>query len=161
MSLICGIDPGVSGAVGVIDQETGLHVVFDIPCLVSVTRKRKRRSIDAEQLFYLMREFKNEISAVYLEHVQPMPTNGCIASFSLGQSFGIIIGILSSLGIPIYYIRPPVWKKHFDLLKKPKEESLFLAQIFFEHKYLYLKKHHNRAEALLLAQYGIDTEKGQ
>jgi len=35
-----------------------------------------------------------------------MPGQGVTSMFNFGQSFGVIKGICSALGIPIYFIRP-------------------------------------------------------
>ena len=42
---------------------------------------------------------------------------------SNGQSFGVIKGICSALSLPIYFVRPTKWKKHFNLIKTNKDAS--------------------------------------
>jgi hypothetical protein len=50
-------------------------------------------------------------------------------------------------------IRPQAWKAHHSLLKAEKDESLALARTKWPKAPLSLKKHHGRAEALLIADY--------
>ena len=44
-----------------------------------------------------------------------MPGQGVTSMFNFGQTFGSIKGICAALNLPIYFVRPSKWKKHFDL----------------------------------------------
>ena len=68
--------------------------------------------------------------------------------------YGLWVGILASLAIPYTPVRPVVWKKTFSL-GKDKEQSRLRAQQLFPVADLRLRKHHGRAESLLLAYYGL------
>ena len=52
-----------------------------------------------------------------------MPGQGVTSMFNFGQSFGVIKGICSALSLPIYFVRPTKWKKHFNLIKTNKDAS--------------------------------------
>jgi len=106
---------------------------------------------------------------VTIEKSQPMPPmgrpgmekgvgHGSIASFSLGYSFGVWVGILAALEIPYQLVSPQTWKA--ALMKdspKEKDASRIVADRLFpgqRENWWPLKKHHGRCDALLLAEYG-------
>ena len=45
-----------------------------------------------------------------------MPGQGVTSMFNFGQTFGSIKGICAALSLPIFYVRPAKWKKHFELI---------------------------------------------
>jgi hypothetical protein len=57
------------------------------------------------------------------------------------------------LRMPIHPVQPRVWKAHYGL-KSDKAASLTTARALYPSAPLNLAKHHNRAEAVLLAHYG-------
>ena len=91
---------------------------------------------------------------VVVEHVQPMPKNGSIASFSLGKNYGIVLGVAGAMSYPLVKIRPNEWKKRMGLLKKPKSASRGMAtELWPNHASSFrLTKHDGRAEAALIAR---------
>jgi crossover junction endodeoxyribonuclease RuvC len=60
---------------------------------------------------------------------------------------------LASKGSYVEEVVPTVWKKAMGLAGKDKEAARLKACGLFPHAGLSLKKDHNRAEALLLADY--------
>ena len=52
-----------------------------------------------------------------------MPGQGVTSMFNFGQTFGSIKGICAALSLPIFFVRPSKWKKHFDLIKTSKDAS--------------------------------------
>ena len=58
-----------------------------------------------------------------MEQVNAMPGQGVTSMFNFGQTFGAIKGICAALGLPIYFVRPAKWKKHFDLINSSKDAS--------------------------------------
>ncbi len=74
--------------------------------------------------------------------------------FTIGVGFGAWLGLLGALEIPYTRVRPARWKHALGLRGKDKEAARLRAQQLFPSADLQLKKHHGRAEALLLASYG-------
>jgi crossover junction endodeoxyribonuclease RuvC len=140
---VVGVDPGITGALAVYDHGT-LQSVHDMPCFDG--------QADANALGVLFDEWNPDMIAI--EHVQPMPRNGTIASFSLGKNYGIVIGVAGALSHPLVKLRPSEWKRRMGLLKKPKQASQRLAiELWPDHAPMFrLAKHHNRAEAALIAR---------
>ncbi len=89
-----------------------------------------------------------------------MPGHGVTSMFNFGQSFGVIKCVCSALSLPIYFIRPTKWKKHFNLINVNKDASRTKAiEIYPEiSNKLSRKKDSNRADAILIARYFNDTK---
>jgi crossover junction endodeoxyribonuclease RuvC len=89
-----------------------------------------------------------------------MPGQGVTSMFNFGQSFGVIKGVCAALSLPIYFVRPTKWKKHFNLIKTNKEAGRTKAiQVYPEISgKLSRKKDSNKADAILIARYFNDTQ---
>ena len=83
-----------------------------------------------------------------------MPGQGVRSMFTCGYGYGLWLGILAALQMPYTPIRPVVWKKALGL-GKDKEAARLRAQQLFPSADLRLRKHHGRAESLLLPHYGF------
>ena len=83
-----------------------------------------------------------------------MPGQGTRSMFTIGYGYGLWIGVLATLQIPYTNVRPGIWKRALTL-GKDKEASRLRAMQLYPGADLRLKKHHGRAEALLLAAYGL------
>lgn len=143
-----GIDPGLSGAVAMIDHLG--YRVWDIPIIQKGTGTVKNE-INAAGLMDIIAEADFETVAA-LERVNAMPGQGVSSVFSLGDSFGCCRAVLACARMPTFYITPTMWKKHYGLTSD-KEQARALAVKMFPKAELHLKKHIDRAEALLIAAY--------
>ena len=122
--IIIGIDPGLNGAIAVLENNKVLNI-FDVP--VMPEGKKNKRQINSAQLVKLLEEIikdldKNEVTVV-VENVSAMPGQGVTSMFNFGQTFGAIKGICAALSLPIFFVRPAKWKKHFDLINSSKDSS--------------------------------------
>ena len=64
-----------------------------------------------------------EETSIVVEKVNAMPGQGVTSMFNFGQTFGAIKGICAALGLPIFFVTPSKWKKHFDLINVAKDAS--------------------------------------
>ena len=110
-----------------------------------------RRSVDAAGLARILKLTPGE---VWVERVNAFPGQGVASMFSLGQSYGIVLGVAAALGYPTHLVNPADWKKFFKLGKE-KELSRALATRLYPGVALDRVKDHGRAEALLIARYGM------
>jgi len=101
----------------------------------------------------MLRSYADRQAHVLIEEAQPMPRQGTRSMLTLGFGYGLWVGILATLQLLYTTVRPAVWKKAFSL-GTDKEASRLRAMQLFPGAELRLKKHHGRAEALLLAHYG-------
>lgn len=157
-----GIDPGLDGAVAVIDVVFNRVRLLDVPTL-SVGTKRE---YDAAGMAALLREFEpdNFGGVAVIESVHSMPEQGVASSFAFGKGLGIWLGILAALQIPHELVTPQRWKKTvMDGMAKEKDASRQRAIQLFPAAAadLKLKKHHGRADALLMAEFKRRVDAGR
>ena len=119
---IFGIDPGLSGAIAILENKKVLDL-FDMP--VMAEGKKNKKQLNSAQLVNIIRENTdtNNESVVIVEQVNAMPGQGVTSMFNFGQTFGAIKGICAALNLPIFFVRPSKWKKHFDLINSSKDSS--------------------------------------
>ena len=159
--LIVGIDPGISGAICFF-EDGQVKEIIDMP--VMADGKKNKRQINGPQIYneILKRtnHFQKKDIIVVIEQVSAMPGQGVTSMFNFGQSFGVIKGICSALSLPIYFVRPTKWKKHFNLIKTNKDASRTkVIQTYPEiSSKLSKKKDSNKADAILIARYFNDTQ---
>lgn len=156
--LYLGIDPGLSGAVAILDPAGGVALLEDLPTLASGTGKaRVSRRLDPAALVRLLEPFHNRIRLAALEAVAARPGQGTASIFSLGDSFGTIRAVLACTGLSVALVSPVEWKRHYRL-DCDKERARARAIELFPMADLGRKKDHNRAEALLLARYALERK---
>ena len=157
--IIIGIDPGISGAISVLEDKKILEV-YDTPTMID--GKKNKKQINSAQVTNIIKERLNDNKEVIVvvEQVNAMPGQGVTSMFNFGQSFGVIKGICAALSLPIYFVRPTKWKKHFNLIKTNKDASR--TKVIEAHpelsSKLHRKKDSNRADAILIALYFSDTQ---
>ena len=155
---IIGIDPGIQGALAILDNEKVIDVV-DLP-VMSEGKKNKRQLNGAYLSDYLKKHILNiENTVVVVEQVNAMPGQGVTRMFNFGQTFGVIKGICAALKIPIYFVRPSKWKKHFDLIRSSKDASRTKVIEMYPslNNLLSKKKDVNKSDAILIAKFFNET----
>ncbi|MEC7143889.1 MAG: crossover junction endodeoxyribonuclease [Pseudomonadota bacterium] len=120
--MIIGIDPGLSGAVAILKDNKVLNI-FDMP--VMSEGKKNKKQLNSAQLVNIIKDnTKNDVEiAVVVEQVNAMPGQGVTSMFNFGQTFGAIKGVCAALNLPIFFVRPSKWKKHFELINSSKDSS--------------------------------------
>ena len=155
---IIGIDPGLSGGIAILENNKVLNI-FDMP--VMSEGKKNKRQLNSAQLVNLIKEniTPNEDTAVIVEQVNAMPGQGVTSMFTFGQTFGAIKGVCAALELPIFFVRPSKWKKHFELINSSKDSSRTKAIEIFPYfsSNLSKKKDSNKADAILIASYYYET----
>ena len=156
--IIFGIDPGISGAISVLENKKVIEV-FDMPTMID--GKKNKKQVNGAQVTNIIKERLNsdEEVLIVVEHVHAMPGQGVTSMFNFGQSFGVIKGICSALSLPIYFVRPLKWKRHFNSIKTNKDASRTkVIEIYPEiSSKISRKKDSNKADAILIARYFNDT----
>ncbi len=146
VSVILGVDPGLTGAIAALDEGGGFVRVFDMPVASGVVATR----LLCLQLAQL------DVGAAYVEKVASMPGQGVSSMFRFGRALGAVEGVLGALAIPVRWASPGVWKRAHGLIGKDKDASRLLALERWPEAAdrLKRKKDHGRAEALLMADFG-------
>lgn len=147
-----GIDPGLSGAIALLENNR-LSDLVDMPVM---PLPGKRNQVNAAEVVKIIKLWANDSPPItaYLEQVSAMPQQGVSSMFGFGVSYGIIQGILASLEIPVILVNPQKWKRAAGLIRQPKDMARTIAQRLYPLAELSLKKHVGRADALLIARYG-------
>jgi len=157
--IIIGVDPGITGAISILENKKVLEV-YDTPTMID--GKKNKRQVNGAQVTNIIKERidNNKDIVVVVEQVNAMPGQGVTSMFNFGQSFGVIKGICSALSLPIYFVRPMKWKKHFNLIKTNKDASRTkVIEIYPEiSSKVTRKKDSNKADAILIARYFNDTQ---
>ena len=157
---IIGIDPGLSGAIAILENNKVLNI-FDMP-VMSEGKKNKRQLNSALLVNLIKRNIDNSSEvAVVVEQVNAMPGQGVTSMFNFGQSFGVLKGIFSAMQIPMDFISPVKWKKHYNLINTQKDSSRTKAIEFFPYisSKLSRKKDTNKADAILIASFYYQNQK--
>ena len=154
---IIGIDPGLSGGIAILD-DLKIFDVYDMP--VMSEGKKNKNQLNSAQLVNIIK--KNIIPSgdtfLIVEQVSAMPGQGVTSMFNFGQTFGSIKGICAALNLPIFFVRPAKWKKHFDLINSSKDASRtkVIENYPSISPRLSKKKDVNKADAILIARYFRD-----
>lgn len=172
--VFAGIDVGITGAVAVLNPETNDVRFWDNPVLVVSVGKKLKNVPDTRMMATILEIIVKDAGGtdnllVSIEKVQAMPgggerSMGATSAFSFGMGFGMWLGVLAALWIPYQQVHPATWKsKLMAGLGKEKDASRQIAMQHYPRsaKDLNLKKHHGRADALMLARYGWVTYGGR
>lgn len=155
--LILGIDPGYKGALALYDVCAGALIeVMDMPINSYMGPDgRQKTEIKMMDLALFLDLNRDLIRGAIIEEVGAQPKDGKVSAFNFGKSTGILHGVIAANMIPIFSIRPAVWKTNMGL-SADKNLSIQKAKVLFpNHTTLFLrKKDDGRAEAALLAKYG-------
>lgn len=149
---IFGVDVGLTGGWAAVHdgKVTGCG---DMPVAGEASNKRASGVVLADLMV------ANHAQLVVIEQSWPRPENGSRSAFSMGTSYGIVLGVAAALGIPVETVAPQTWKRSFRLLGTDKGGSRGKALDLCPHLAFDLrrKKDHGRAEAVLIGLYGAAT----
>jgi hypothetical protein len=163
--IIAGVDPGTSPTIGVIDSESGRISVYDELSAATRINGRNTSQPVPELIAFALAESQPDL--VLIEHVWMRPVRGPAAQGAVSQarlvaSMHLVWGVAAGLGLRVELVVPGNWKRHFHLRGGAKEDSRLkcLSIMPATARFLMRKMDHNRAEALLLARYGLETYQG-
>jgi len=158
MKLYLGIDPGLSGAIALVDGETRCVMLEDMPTAAR-GHGRVRHEVDAGGVVHLLHGYADRIAHSVIEQVSAMPRQGVASMFSLGHSFGTVTAVIATLGVGFELIAPARWKRVAQL---PADKGLVLAAARrrWPGASLTRVKDHGRAEALFMALLALQRHRG-
>lgn len=155
MSVIIGIDPGLSGCVVVIDGDDWRYLGhLHMPTMKVGSGNRVN---GAALKAFLARSYDEaEKRMVHIERVGSMPGQGVKSMFTFGHSAGVVEGIVQGLGLPYTLIEPQAWKKRAGLIGTDKDAARARAiQLYPDIRDLDSKsKGQALADAILIARFG-------
>jgi crossover junction endodeoxyribonuclease RuvC len=156
MKVILGIDPGIRGGMAIVAMDTNaapcLMDAIDIP----VTGVGAKERVDVLAICKWIAQYAPQHAMI--ERGQAMPRQGASSGFKYGRAIGSIEAAITCCEIPLTIIEPTAWKKFHALRGGDKEVSRQRALQLFPHAHALLarKKDHGRAEAALIALFGLN-----
>ena len=112
---IIGIDPGLSGAIAVLEDNKVLGI-YDMP--VMAEGKKSKRQLNSAQLVSIIKQHtsNNDELAIVVEQVNAMPGQGVTSMFNFGRAYGAAESAIAALGLPLTYVTPQQWKRSARLI---------------------------------------------
>lgn len=169
LNVVVGIDPGVTGGIAVL-ADGAFDSVHDMPVVESATGKSMvNGSAIAEILRDVIRRHPGAHVSAAVEKVGNMPRfgpggtpikMGASSMFNFGYGAGRIHGVIETLAIPLQLVAPATWKGRMQLTGKPKDYARTVAMQMYPTAApeLKLKKHHGRADAIMIARWAVREE---
>jgi crossover junction endodeoxyribonuclease RuvC len=154
--MILGIDPGAKGGFCLMDDDGKIIELMRVGDTETDTADRIKVCVN------FSRGDGHELKAL-IEQVGAMPGQGVTSMFTFGRNYGFLRGVLISLGIPVFEVRPQVWQKTAGASPRTKEEKKTAfkkrlkekAQQYFPDQ----KITDDTADAALIARWGIMATK--
>jgi Holliday junction resolvasome RuvABC endonuclease subunit len=153
---ILGVDPGIRGGLAIVAIDANgaapqLVDTIDIP--VSGVGAKERVDVLAIRSWITQHAPQHAL----IERAQAMPKQGASSGFKYGRAVGAIEAVIACCAIPLTIVEPASWKKFHALRGGEKEAGRQRALQLFPaaHDLLARKKDHGRAEAALIALFGI------
>lgn len=154
-----GIDPGLTGAIGVLDSEGKAVGAFDMP--VKSKGGRVDREVSGVKLAGLLEAFLKVGDIVMIERVSARPEQGVSGMFSLGDSYGCVRGVVSALGGVVVDALPKAWREGCGVSSgSGKGGAIAKARAIFNVsgadgvEWVRKGKDSGKADSLLIAFYG-------
>lgn len=146
--IILGIDPGITGAIAKLNGRS--LEVDDIP----VAGKRVEPQALFDRLWRYVENESDEVRA-FIERAQAMPKQGVASTFNYGMTYGMLLAGLAAAEIPYEEVSAAKWKRALRISKEKDVARRRASELMPQGASCWpLKKHHNRAEAALIAWWG-------
>jgi crossover junction endodeoxyribonuclease RuvC len=148
---ILGVDPGIHGALAIVEVNDGaapeLIAVCDVPT-IGVKAKERVNTLIVRDWLVAQRP-----DHAVIERAGSMPKQGVASTFKYARAVGSLETVVACLDIPYSIIEPATWKKFHHLLHADKESSRqnVLRRFPGAHTLFSRKLDHQRAEAVLIA----------
>lgn len=151
-----GIDPGLTGALAVLDFEQFVLHLWDTPTVTVKVGDKDRKRCDVEGYVAALSCFPLDYCTI--ENVQSTPNDGHVGAFTFGKVTGIAIGIAAGLDIPLASVSPAKWKMQMQCPADKEQTKLRASMLFPKCTHGWGRKmDHGRAEAAVIALYSAIT----
>lgn len=171
--IVVGVDIGLKGGFAVLGD--GDPRVWSMPSVEREIGGKTRRRVDPAALADLIgldvlgNYCEPGDGVAFVERAQASPQMGVSSSFAYGEAFGLVVGVLAHLRVPVRFVSPVVWKRALGIAKKGNREigrdeerdknpAIELARKLYPalHREINYAKDDGKAEALLIAHYGCE-----
>jgi crossover junction endodeoxyribonuclease RuvC len=147
-NMILSIDPGLKGGICYGSYPENLRAI-PMPLIGG--------EIYPAAIAQLIKEINPNLAIV--EKVHSMPGQGVASTFKFGKGYGLVLGILGALGVPIELTTPQAWKKLVLAgTSKDKQAAIAFCAMRYPHLSLIPKgcrtPHDGIADAVCLWSFG-------
>ncbi len=148
-----GIDPGLTGALSVLDFKKFLLHVWDTPTVTVQSGDRKKQRCNPVAYADALHHFP--LDECLIENVHSTPNDGHVGAFQFGKVTGIAIGAMAGLQISMLEVAPAKWKMNMAVPADKSAAVLRASELFPNCTAAWSRKmDHGRAESALIALYG-------
>ena len=152
---VCGIDPGATGAICVLDSHAPAHVaLLDL---------KKHSNTDIYNWLHSQLRFRG--SEIWIEDIHSMHGMSAKSNFSFGKNLGIVTTIAElMIGHLPKTVTPKIWQKYIGVTAKGKavkKQVAKIAQYLYPQAELHGKRGgllDGRSDALMIAYYGLHNK---
>jgi len=163
--MVMAIDPGVSGAIAVVDYQDARHFNITEVCDLPINETLNGKTTDSVALYDVL--IGHNPTRIVVEYPMWVQHDGRAQASTMWRNFGHIEAAVAFAKYDSRLVTPApaVWKRDMGLTlgrladrKQKKAHALAVARkLFGVEPYLKRAKDHDRAEALLLSYWGSLT----
>ena len=164
---VVGIDPGITGAVMVMDENGGLQRALRTPILLVKGKKVYDLQLMREVLRGANYEADKEGGTVMvgIEKVHSLPRDGRVGAFRFGTGYGMWLGLLSGLFLPYKEVTPQRWQARmlagYPRGEQTKTSAVVVSKGLWPHIPIQVKADWGMADAALIAEYTRREHRGE
>jgi len=148
---VCGIDPGASGAMCVLDSKD--------PTYTALLDLKKHTIYEATKWLH-----SQQVNTAWLENVHSLFGMSAKSNFGFGRNFGIAFAIakVGTSDGSIQQVTPKIWQKYVGVTVKGKaikQEVANIAQTIYPSAVIHGPQGgllDGRSDALMIAHYGLN-----
>lgn len=157
--IILGCDPGLTGAMSLIQPGIGLMECADLPtCGNGLESGSMKRWLDCTAMRALMgdwsvrHDFARETLHCFIERPIAMPSLPAQTIASQFDTFGALRALFERMGV-VHIVAPNEWKRLYGF-GKDKDGARSTCLSLYPDAPVTRKKDHNRAESVLIGHWG-------
>jgi crossover junction endodeoxyribonuclease RuvC len=154
MSVILGVDPGLSGALAFMDADGNIETI-DMPVHRLKRGGKVRRELNLSTLARLIDDRASGITHAYVELAGARPGQGVSSMFNFGRTYGATLGILAANFVPVTTVASGRWKRSLGVPAAKDGSRARASELMPRHAGLWIRvRDDGRAEAAMIALYG-------
>jgi hypothetical protein len=162
-----GIDPGITGAIVVLNEDGSIVRCERTPIII----EKSKKAYDIQRMRDIIvraakeAEHENGRALVGIEKVHTHPRDGRVGAFRFGVGYGLWLGLISGSFTPYMEITPQIWQSRMlaGLPRGPqiKASAVQASKALFPHIPIGAKADWGMADAALIAEYSRRTFQGE
>lgn len=125
-----GVDPGLTGGLALVNGAGLLSVKRMAELVIDGRHPKLSGALLAAWLtgqWSALQTLEPTGVAAFIERAQAFPQEGVSSAFNYGTTWGIVIGVVEAMGLPLAFVPPATWKKAMGLAGLPKDAARQMA----------------------------------